>query len=117
VGRKKAAAAAARTGNTKLGMPAARTVYYAAPENWCAAKDWIVISPDGFRYEIKNLCIWMRKHLGDDEGRRVTRGLYIVKRSILGKTKRTVGFSHGWTLHDDMFCKPGSGPLHDDCNG
>ena len=97
-GRAQAAAAAQKTENCKKGTPAARRKYYDDPEKYHSAKDWVVVSPDGDVFAVRNLSIFLRRRLGEDFGRKVYDGLRVVKLGMKRKVVRPSSQSHGWTL-------------------
>ncbi len=92
-----------QTSNLKLGMQAALQSPIAGPfETNHKALIWVIVSPAGDLYEIRNLNLWLRTHAhllpGTPEQARA--GLMQIKRSTLGKTKRPVQTWKGWTLLD-----------------
>jgi hypothetical protein len=100
----KAKAAASRTGNLKLGTPAARRSAKAGPyESNINAKRWIVVSPDAEQYEVRNLRLWCEQHAALFEPRswrHAYAGLRQVAAWLKGKTPRQVSQWRGWTLRD-----------------
>lgn len=93
------------TDNLKKGTQAAMASPKAGRfETNVSAKDWILISPSGERYECRNLMCFIRKnpHLfcidgsNDDEVYRISAGFRTIKRNIRLNRK---GQSYlGWTL-------------------
>jgi hypothetical protein len=81
-----------------LGTAAAKQKARDTPEAHHEADDWSVLDPDGRTHHVRNLRRWLLQRLGDEQGEKVYAGLRQVRLSLAGKTKRTVGSSHGWTL-------------------
>jgi hypothetical protein len=64
------------------------------------ALDWVIRSPEGTTYTVRNLNLWLRENAdllpGTPEQARA--GIMQIKRSRLGKTKRSVNQWKGWRL-------------------
>ena len=80
---------------------AAKTNPNTAPveTNW-SAKSWVIVSPDGEKYEINNLALWAREHeeILPGSARQFADGIRRIKQSIQGKRKRPAYQYKGWTL-------------------
>ena len=83
------------------GTAAAQALAYTDPEHHHEAKEWTVRDPEQIVHRVRNLRRWLHNRLGPEQGQRIYNGLRQVRRSIRGKTKRTVGSAHGWTLLED----------------
>lgn len=98
----KARMVAARTGNLKRGTPAARENWKSGPfEMNLNAKEWVVISPCGRRYECRNLRLWCERNARMFEPhhwRNAYAGLRQVSAWMRGKTRRQVSTWRGWSL-------------------
>lgn len=82
-----------------------------APEDWQTAKGWVLQSPDGKKYECKNLIEFFRTHqdLIDCPPETAARGIKVVKSSMIGgRRKNKVYCWKGWQLlaWDDCGIKP-----------
>lgn len=99
-----AARAAKRTGNLLKGAPTARVSPRAGPyESNVNAKRWVVISPDGEVYRIKNLRLWCETSaelFAPHRWRNAYAGLRQVAAWLAGKRQRQVSQWRGWTLRD-----------------
>lgn len=87
--------------NFKKGTQAAQLSAKSGPfETHINALIWTIKSPDGVTYNLRNLNLWIREHAdllpGTPEQARA--GFMQIKRSIQGKTKRSVGSWKGWKL-------------------
>lgn len=91
-----------QTANLKLGTPAAQLSPKSGPfETNQNAKAWIVISPHGEPYEVRNLALWCRENeslFGPDSARTAYAGLRQVKAWLMGRKKRMVSQWKGWSL-------------------
>lgn len=69
-------------------------------ETHCNAKSWVILSPDGKRYEVNNLALWAREHEEEIPGtiKQFCDGIRSIKRTIEGKKKRGAKQYRGWTL-------------------
>lgn len=63
---------------------------------------WTIISPEGIEYEVRNLNLWIKQNAYILPGtiEQAHAGFMQIKRSMLGKTKRSVGQWKGWRLID-----------------
>lgn len=66
-------------------------------ENHCNAKEWVLISPAGERFECRNLAHWARENIGE-EWKNFRAGISRVLATLLGKTKRPYRHYKGWTV-------------------
>ncbi|HML33878.1 hypothetical protein [Sporomusa sphaeroides] len=89
------------TDNLKKGTPAAKASPIAGPfETNQNALTWVLKSPEGEIYEVRNLALWLREHADmlDGTPEQAEAGIKQIKRSMEGKTKRTVAQWKGWRL-------------------
>lgn len=80
---------------------AAKTNPNTAPvETNRGAKSWVIVSPEGKKYEINNLALWARDHeeILPGSARQFADGIRKIKQSIQGKRKRPAYQYKGWTL-------------------
>lgn len=96
--------AAGRPATLTLGTPAARISPRSGPyETNINAKTWIVISPTGEEYTVRNLRLWCDSNanlFAPHEPRRAIGGLRQVAAWLAGKRRRQVSQWRGWTLKD-----------------
>lgn len=61
---------------------------------------WTIQSPDGVKHTVRNLNLWLREHADmlDGTPEQARAGIMQIKRSMEGKTKRSVGSWKGWRL-------------------
>lgn len=93
-----------QTSNLRRGTPAAKVSPRAgAFESNVNAKVWCVISPDGDRYDVRNLRLWCETHadlFSPHPWRNAYAGLLAVAAWYAGKRSRQVSQWRGWTLKD-----------------
>ena len=80
---------------------AAKTNPNTAPvETNATAKSWVIVSPQGTRYEINNLALWAREHTDilPSTPDLFCDGIRAIKRTQEGKKKRGAHQYRGWTL-------------------
>lgn len=96
--------AAGRPATLTLGTPAARISPRSGPyETNINAKTWIVISPTGEEYTVRNLRLWCDSNanlFAPHEPRKAIGGLRQVAAWLAGKRRRQVSQWRGWTLKD-----------------
>ena len=65
-----------------------------------SAKAWTLVSPEGITYEIRNLSLFAREHAAEygSTPTKMSAGIKAIKRSMRGRTKRTVSSWKGWGL-------------------
>lgn len=61
------------------------------------ALEWVIISPDGVRHQVRNLNLFARANFGAD-WRSWRVGMQHVKRSMQGKTQHQISHCRGWTV-------------------
>ena len=66
------------------------------------AKEWILVSPEGKEYNVKNLSLWCKNnsHLFNRTPAQIIAGIRQIKRYYQGKTKRAVTSYLGWSLRE-----------------
>lgn len=90
-----------QTDNLKKGTVAAQKSTIAGPfETHRNALIWVIRSPEGVTYTVRNLSLWIREHIDFLPGTvaQARSGLMQIKRCMEGKTKRQVSSWKGWTL-------------------
>ncbi len=94
-------AAKGKTANLQKGTAAARVSPIAGPfETNRNALTWTLEAPDGQRYTVRNLNLWLKNNapLLDGTPEQARAGIMQMKRSVEGKTKRAVSQWKGWRL-------------------
>jgi hypothetical protein len=90
-----------QTTNLSKGTPAAKLSPIAGSfETNHNAKYWVLVSPEGVEYKVRNLALWCKNNAYrfDRTPIQVDKGIRQIKRSMQGKTKRSVGSYLGWRL-------------------
>jgi hypothetical protein len=66
------------------------------------SKRWVLLSPDGETYEVKNLELFAREHCAEygATAKQMGDGIRKIKASMQGKRKNPCYQWHGWTLVD-----------------
>lgn len=64
------------------------------------AKSYVIMSPDGKKYEINNLALWCKENADilPSPPELFRAGIYDIKRSQLGNRKNPLSSYKGWTL-------------------
>lgn len=94
-------AAAGMTDNLRRGTLAAQASPIAGPyETNRNALTWVIQSPNGKVYTVRNLTLWLRQHaeMLDGTPKQAMAGFMQIKRCVEGKTKRATTQWKGWRL-------------------
>lgn len=90
-----------QTSNLAMGGAAAQKSPLAGPyETNRNAKTWVLRSPEGQVYRVRNLALWLRQHgdMLDGTPAQAKAGIIAVKQSLTGKRRDAVGAWKGWEL-------------------
>lgn len=85
---------------------AARSSLNSAPvETNARAKSWVIVSPEGKKYEINNLALWARENeaIIPSSPKLFAAGIRDVKKTMEGRKKKGAHQYKGWTL--EAFCE------------